>query len=121
MLAITRAIANILDNAVRYATTSVTLSAGQAQDGGALVVVADDGPGIPGVDRERVFERFTRLHDARDRQSGGSGLGLAIVGELIRQQGGSVTLDDASPGGDPPGLRVELRFPSHRLDGAAIS
>ena len=109
--AITRAIANILDNAVRYATTSVTLSAGQAQDGGALVVVADDGPGIPGVDRERVFERFTRLHDARDRQSGGSGLGLAIVGELIRQQGGSVTLDDASPGGDPPGLRVELRFP----------
>ena len=58
-----------------------------------MLVVTDDGPGIPADDRARVFERFTRLHDARDRDTGGSGLGLAIVGELVRQQGGTVTAD----------------------------
>ncbi len=110
--AVARVLANILDNAVRYAATNVTLSVGAAADGGAMVIVTDDGPGIPAADRRRVFERFTRLHDARDRHTGGSGLGLAIVGELVRQQGGSVTLDDKSPGGEPPGLRVEVHLPS---------
>jgi signal transduction histidine kinase len=119
--ALARVLANVVDNAVRYASTGVAVSIGSAADGGAVLGVTDDGPGIPAADRARVFERFTRLHDARDRNTGGSGLGLAIVGELVRQQGGSVTLDDNSPGGDPPGLRVEVHLPSHRLDGAAIS
>ena len=119
--ALARVLANIVDNAVRYATTAVAVSVGSAADGGAVLGVTDDGPGIPAADRARVFERFTRLHDARDRNTGGSGLGLAIVGELVRQQGGSVTLDDKSPGGDPPGLRVEVHLPSHRLDGAVTS
>jgi signal transduction histidine kinase len=103
-------LANLLDNAVRYAATGVRMTV-RSTDGGAEVTVADDGPGIPAPDRERVFERFTRLQDARDRDSGGSGLGLAIVRELISQQGGAVTLADAVEGEDPPGLAVRVWFP----------
>ena len=60
--------------------------------------VADDGPGIPEQDRQRVFERFTRLDYARDRDHGGSGLGLAIVRELAQAHGGTVRIEDARPG-----------------------
>ena len=114
--ALTRVLANLLDNAVRYARTAVTVSVERAADGGARMVIADDGPGIPADDRERVFERFTRLQDARDRDSGGSGLGLAIVRGLITQNGGTVNLSNgaggiAGPDGDQPGLRVELWLP----------
>ncbi len=96
------------------------------------MVIADDGPGIRAEDRERVFERFTRLQDARDRDSGGSGLGLAIVRELISQQGGSISLADTTvaartdpalrdpalpdpapngPNPGDPGLSVRIRLP----------
>jgi signal transduction histidine kinase len=67
--------------------------------------VSDDGPGIPAEDRDRVFNRFTRLDQARDRGSGGAGLGLAIVRELVRSHGGVVVLGDAEPG---LSARVEL-------------
>jgi signal transduction histidine kinase len=69
--------------------------------------VTDDGPGIPLADRERVFNRFTRLDDARARDAGGAGLGLAIVRELVRRHGGSVVLEDAAPG-----VRAEVRLPA---------
>ena len=108
--AVTRVLANLLDNAVRYAATGVRMTV-RSTGGGAEVTIADDGPGIPAADRERVFERFTRLQDARDRDSGGSGLGLAIVRELIGQQGGTVALADAMEGEDPPGLAVRVWFP----------
>ncbi|WDZ88073.1 ATP-binding protein [Micromonospora cathayae] len=78
--------------------------------GGHLVTVTDDGPGIPPADRERVFDRFTRLDDARTRDAGGAGLGLAIVRELVRSHGGTVRLGDAGPG-----LRVMLRLPTLEL------
>ena len=74
----------------------------------AHVTVTDDGPGIPAADRERVFDRFTRLDDARARDAGGSGLGLAIVRELVRRHGGTVALRGTAP---PPGLRVDVRLP----------
>ena len=106
--AVQRVLANVLDNAVRHARSTVGLIVRPADDGGALVVVSDDGPGIPAAERERVFERFARLQDARDRDSGGTGLGLAIVRELIGAQGGRVRLLDAVGGG----LQVELRFPA---------
>jgi len=118
--ALARVLANLVDNAVRYASSGVEVAVGSA-DARAVLTVTDDGPGIPSVDRAKVFERFTRLQDARDRNTGGSGLGLAIVAELVRQHGGSVTLDDKNPGGDPPGLRVEVHLPSHRMDGAVTS
>jgi signal transduction histidine kinase len=59
--------------------------------------VVDDGPGIADADRERVFERFARLDDARDRDAGGTGLGLAIVHDVVVAHGGTVTVDD-TPG-----------------------
>jgi signal transduction histidine kinase len=107
--ALRRVVSNVLDNAVRHASTSVVLDAGP--DGGDHVVtVADDGPGIPVEDRGRVFERFTRLDDARGRAVGGAGLGLAIVRELVRQHGGSVALGDADPG-----LLVRIHLPQADL------
>ena len=102
-----RALVNLLDNAVRHARTAVQV--GLRADGPLVVVeVSDDGTGIPAADRDRVFERFTRLDDARDRDAGGSGLGLAIVRQIAQRSGGDVHLDEA-PGG---GLRARLVLPS---------
>jgi signal transduction histidine kinase len=104
--ALARVVANLLDNAVRHRGSTVTVATTR-QNGHLLLTVADDGPGIPAADRDRVFHRFTRLDDARARDAGGSGLGLAIVRELVRRHGGTVTLADAGPG-----LRVEVRLPA---------
>jgi len=97
-----RVVRNLVDNAVRHASTKVVVT---VQDG--LVRVDDDGAGLAPSDYERVFERFVRLDDARERDAGGSGLGLAIAREVAREHGGDVTLS-ASPFG---GLRAELRLP----------
>ena len=94
--ALARVVGNLLDNAVRHAETEAT-AAVSVVDGRASVVVADDGPGIPPADRDRVFDRFTRLDDARARDEGGSGLGLAIVAELVAAHHGTVDLT-AAPG-----------------------
>jgi signal transduction histidine kinase len=103
--ALGRVVANLLDNATRHAEKAVVLTV--AGDGAyQRISVRDDGPGIPAADRERVFQRFTRLDDARARDAGGSGLGLAIVRELLRRHHGTVTLGDAEPG-----LRVDVRLP----------
>jgi signal transduction histidine kinase len=103
--AIGRVVGNLLDNAERHARSKVGVEV--VDEGGfARITVTDDGPGIPAADRERVFDRFTRLDDARARDAGGSGLGLAIVRELVRRHHGTVTLGDASPG-----LRVDIRLP----------
>jgi signal transduction histidine kinase len=92
-----RAVGNLVENAVRHADAVVRLSA-SAHSGEVEVVVTDDGHGIPEHERERVFDRFARLDEARDRDSGGTGLGLAITRELVRRAGGSVRLEDATPG-----------------------
>jgi signal transduction histidine kinase len=103
--ALDRAVSNLVDNAVRHATNKVTLSV--TRDGAcALVSVVDDGPGIPEADRDRVFDRFTRLDAGRTRDAGGAGLGLAIVRELVRRLDGTIHLADANPG-----LRAEIRLP----------
>lgn len=98
---------NLADNAARHAAGHVRLSL-HPDGAGALVVVEDDGPGVPAAERERVFERFVRLDDSRRRSSGGSGLGLAIVREVVRAHGGDVRITDADGGG----CRVEVRLPA---------
>jgi signal transduction histidine kinase len=92
-----RALANLVDNAVRHAASAVDVGVDVIGDATRLTVT-DDGTGIPEADRERVFDRFTRLDDARDRDSGGTGLGLAIARELLRRNGARVSLEDADPG-----------------------
>jgi signal transduction histidine kinase len=96
---LTRVLVNLIDNGVRYARSHVTVAA-SCEGTHALLTVTDDGPGIPAADAERVFDRFTRLDDARSRddESGGSGLGLAIVRGTVRAHGGAVWLEDAAPG-----------------------
>jgi signal transduction histidine kinase len=90
-----RVVRNLVDNAVRHAATrvSVTLSSDGSD---AVLVVADDGPGVPVAERDRVFERFVRLDEDRGRSTGGTGLGLAIVRELVAAHGGTVTIDGAA-------------------------
>jgi signal transduction histidine kinase len=92
-----RVLANLVENATRHAGSSVVLAA-RAEGGRAVLTVVDDGPGIPAGERERVFERFARLDDARDRDAGGTGLGLAIVRELLRRSDGSISLRDNPAG-----------------------
>jgi signal transduction histidine kinase len=106
-----RVLDNLVDNAVRHASTRVVLAA-RRNGPDLLVTVTDDGPGIPAADRERVFDRFTRLDHARGRGAGGAGLGLAIVRELVRRHGGTVRLGDAGPG-----LRAEVRLPAQDVPG----
>ena len=104
-----RAVSNVLDNAVRHATTRVEVEVITSVDHDqAVISVSDDGPGIQPADRERVFERFTRLDDSRGRSSGGAGLGLAIARELVTRAGGTVALTAARP---PWQTRAELRLP----------
>nr|WP_184830068.1 ATP-binding protein [Jiangella mangrovi] len=92
-----RVLRNLVDNAVRHASSGVSVSV-SASGPVALVAVSDDGAGVPPSDRERIFERFTRLDDARDRDAGGSGLGLAIAREIVVAHGGRLVVEDAGPG-----------------------
>ena len=105
----TRIVTNLVDNALRHAASGVEVGLSVA-DGTVTLTVTDDGPGIAAADREQVFERFTRLDDARSRDDGGSGLGLAIVAELVRSAGGTVQLTDPAGGG--PGLSAVVRLPA---------
>jgi signal transduction histidine kinase len=100
--AVGRVVRNLVDNALRHASSRVVVT---VADGS--VTVEDDGSGVSETDRERVFERFVRLDEARERDAGGSGLGLAIAREVAREQGGDVTLAESGLGG----LRAALRLP----------
>jgi signal transduction histidine kinase len=104
-----RAVANLLDNAGWHARTSVRVAV-HDRDGRARVLVDDDGPGIPTADRERVFERFTRLdeHRARDGQAGGAGLGLSLVRGIVDRHGGTARVETAPLGG----ARVVIDLPA---------
>jgi signal transduction histidine kinase len=101
-----RVLRNLGENAARYARGHLAFSVAE-RDGRVLVEVDDDGPGIPEADRERVFERFVRLDDARARDDGGSGLGLAIVAELVAAHGGTVAIAPSPLGG----ARLEVTLP----------
>jgi len=112
--AVDRLLVNLIDNAVRYAKSQVTVTA-YREDRWLTLAVADDGPGIAAADLERAFDRFARLDDARSRdgdEGGGAGLGLAIVRALAQAYGGTAHLEPASPDADPPGLRAVVRLPA---------
>jgi signal transduction histidine kinase len=100
-----RVVVNLVDNALRHTASPVVVEL-RAEGADAVLTVTDDGPGIPEADRERVFDRFTRLDSARSRDEGGAGLGLAIVRETVDAHGGAVHLEDAAPG-----LRAVVRLP----------
>jgi signal transduction histidine kinase len=108
-----RMLVNLIDNAIRYAKSSVTVSVGQSGSWVELAVT-DDGPGIPEPDRERAFDRFARLDDARTRcdddDAGGAGLGLAIVRATAQSHAGTAHLEPAPDGAS--GLRAVVRLPA---------
>jgi signal transduction histidine kinase len=104
-----RIVAHLVDNAARHARTQVTVTVTPGPP--VTVVVDDDGPGIAEADRERVFERFARLDDARSRDAGGAGLGLAVVRSLVTRLGGTATATAAPPPAGGARLTVTLPAP----------
>jgi len=96
-----RMVGNLVDNAVRHAESKVTVRVTPP----AVLEVIDDGPGIPAEHRESVFDRFTRLDEARDRDAGGSGLGLAIARDIARAHHGTLVVT----GEKGSCLRADLR------------
>jgi signal transduction histidine kinase len=102
-------IANLLENAVRHSPTDgrVWLSAHAAKDGVTTIEVADEGPGIPPGEAERVFERFHRVDAARAASDGGTGLGLAIARWIVDAHGGTIAVRER----EPNGCRVVVELP----------
>ncbi|MBC6471402.1 sensor histidine kinase, partial [Actinomadura alba] len=103
---ISRVLANLLDNAQRHAKSAIRVQV-RGQGEHAELSVDDDGTGIAETDRERIFERFTRLDAARSRDSGGTGLGLAIAKGIAHAHNGTLHVEDSPMGG----ARFILRLP----------
>jgi signal transduction histidine kinase len=104
-----RLLRNLGDNAARHAQAKVVFSLRETTAGTVLLRVDDDGPGVPEVERRRIFERFVRLDDARSRDTGGSGLGLAIVAEIAAAHSATVSVAGSPLGG----ARFEVEMPTH--------
>lgn len=111
-----QALANLLDNAVKYCPDGSTVEIAFFREPGAAVFeVRDDGPGIPIQDQPRLFERFFRVDKARSRTLGGTGLGLAIVKHIVQAHGGTVAVE-STPGAGAR-FRVTLPMESNADDG----
>jgi signal transduction histidine kinase len=95
---LTRAVLNVVRNAVRYARSRVALSVEQSGNR-TVISVDDDGPGVPADQRQRLFEPFTRIEGSRGRDSGGVGLGLAIVKSVAEWHGGEARISESPLGG----------------------
>ncbi len=105
--ALSRALSNIIGNALRYGRQARVWV--QRNNGTVEIVVDDDGPGIPPAERQAVFTAFHRAESSRNRSTGGTGLGLAIaLGIIERQHGGSIEIADAPSGG----ARLRISVPS---------
>ena len=100
------AVANLVDNAIKHGREAgqVTVDVKES-DAGAVISVADDGPGIPVDERQHVFKRFYRLE--RSRRTAGNGLGLSLVAAVARLHGARIEMVD-----NAPGLKIQLWFPS---------
>jgi signal transduction histidine kinase len=96
-------IANLIDNALKYAGSPSTIKIAAAQHGDYIsLIVQDNGPGIPVLERQKVVQKFYRLN----RETRGSGLGLSIVAAFTQLHGGSMDIEDADPG-----FRVRITLP----------
>jgi signal transduction histidine kinase len=105
-----QALRNLLTNAIAHTEPPrglVRLRVQAVPGGRVRLLVEDDGPGIPAAERERVFDRFNRTDEARDRASGGTGLGLAIARAIVQAHGGRISAG-SSPAG---GACIELELP----------
>lgn len=107
-----RVVVNLVDNAVRHASSAVSVRVDgrpdTARPSAVVLTVADDGPGIDASERERVFDRFYRTTESRSRDTGGTGLGLPIVRDIVRSHGGTIALA-ANEGG---GLLATITLPA---------
>lgn len=109
-LAMKRALGNLVANALKYGDAA-RLSL-EPRGGGALLVLEDDGPGIPEHAQELVFQPFQRIEGSRNRETGGTGLGLTIARSIFRAHGGEVTLHNrAASDAGAGGLRVVMLLP----------
>ncbi|MDU1692057.1 MAG: ATP-binding protein, partial [Bradyrhizobium sp.] len=103
-LALRRIIANLIDNALKYGRVADVALRTEAAH--AVLIVDDQGPGIPPDKRNAMLEPFTRMDMSRNRSTGGAGLGLAVVRTLVEAHGGSIEIADA-----PRGARIIVRLP----------
>jgi two-component system, OmpR family, sensor histidine kinase SenX3 len=111
---IVSAIANLLDNAVKYSEPDSSVRLAASVDAAHLLLtVIDEGIGIPSRDLERIFERFYRVDHARSRDTGGTGLGLAIVRHVVRAHGGEVTVESI----EGQGSTFRVMLPLDGVDG----
>ncbi len=102
-----RVLDNLVQNALRYAKQQVKVTLTNAQDD-CLLVVEDDGVGIPETARAHIFDAFSRLDASRDRASGGFGLGLAIAARIVKGHQGAISIHDSALGG----AQFEVRIPT---------
>ncbi len=103
------ALFNLVENAVKYSDPGRAVAVnGGSEDGWVTCAVADEGPGIPPRDQERIFERFYRVDRGRSRETGGTGLGLAIVRHVATNHGGEVDVDSR----EGEGATFTLRLPA---------
>lgn len=95
-----RVLANLLDNAIKFAprSSSIAVAAGLLEDGTVRITVTDEGPGIPPEDRERIFEKFTRVKDAEHQRRSGTGLGLTFCRMAVEAHGGSIRVEEGPSG-----------------------
>jgi two-component system sensor histidine kinase MprB len=110
-----RAVLNLLDNAAKWSPPGgrVGVRLTQVDPSHAELVVSDRGPGIPPEERRLVFERFFRSTYARAMP--GSGLGLAIVKQVVVKHGGTLRVEEAVPGGQPPGTSMHVVLPGRPI------
>jgi heavy metal sensor kinase len=98
-LLVREALANVVDNAIKYGPIGSPIAIRSAiTRGRASIVVADSGPGIAPSERERIFDRFYRVDEARSRETGGTGLGLAIAKWAVEANGGRISLEPSDRG-----------------------
>jgi len=106
---LSQAIANLVDNALKYTGAGEISLSGRAIGNTARIEVADSGPGVPAERREAVFDRFVRLEGSRSTP--GNGLGLSLVRAVVRLHDGAIWLEDNKPGQVPPGLKAIVEIP----------